>query len=129
MNKILKLTEAILISSLAVFAPIKHLLLATGVMIFADLITGIMAARKAGEPITSAGLRRTLTKLFVYEAAIILAFIAEHYISDILPFVKMTSAMVSVVELKSIYENLNIVSGNQLLKTLIEKLGSSNDKP
>lgn len=122
----MKYIEALLISLVAIFAPIQHLLLTTGAMIFIDLFSGIMAARKRNEPITSAGLRRTLTKLFVYEAALMLAFLTEHYMSDILPFVKMASALISVVELKSIYENLNEISGSDLLKSLIDKLGSDN---
>lgn len=114
-------------ATIAIFAPIHKLLFATGVMIFGDLFTGILAAKKRGAPITSAGLRRTLTKIVVYEAAICFAFIAEVYISDLLPFVKMASAMIAIVELKSIYENLNAYSGLDLLKGLINKLGSVND--
>lgn len=128
MDKFFKPLEALAIALLAIFAPIHHLLLSTGVMIFADLVTGVYAAYKRGEPITSSGLRRTVTKMFVYELSIVLAFIAEHYISDILPFVKMASAMIAVTELKSIYENLNSISGINLLKGLIDKLGSENQQ-
>lgn len=110
----------------AIFAPIQSLLMTTGIMIFIDFITGVLAAKKRGEPITSAGFRRSLTKIFVYEAALMLAFLAETYMSDILPFVKMAAAMISIVELKSIYENLNGISGEDLLKGLIDKLGSAN---
>lgn len=126
MEKTIKLIEAGIVTILAIFAPIQSLLLTTGVMILADLITGVIAAKKRGESINSADLRRSLTKLLVYEAALMLAFLVEHYMSDVLPFVKMASAMISVVELKSIYENLNDISGQQLLKTLIDALGSSN---
>ena len=126
MDKLIKWAEALGLSILAVFAPIQSLLLTTGVMIFADLITGIVAAKKRNEPITSAALRRTLTKIFVYESALMLAFLAEHYMSDILPFVKMASGMIAVVELKSIYENLNSISGTDMIKALIDKLGSEN---
>lgn len=128
MEKILKWVEVILISALAVFAPIYHLLLTTGVLIVVDLVTGIWSASNRKEPITSAGLRRTVTKLFVYEVAIMLAYLTEHYMSDIIPFVKMASAMVSLVELKSVYENLNDISGSDLLKVLITKLGSENQE-
>lgn len=126
--KYLAFAEAAIISVVAIFAPIQSLLITTGVLILVDLITGIWSSIKRGEPITSAGLRRTLTKLFVYEAALMVAFLVEHYMSDILPFVKMSSAMVSIVELKSVYENLNNISGADLLKSLIDKLGSSNQQ-
>jgi len=126
MFKGVKILEAAFIAIAIVFTPIKNLLLTTGIMIFVDLISGILAARKRNESITSSGLRRTLTKLFVYESAIMLAFLTEHYMSDVLPFIKMASAMISIVELKSVYENLNEISGSDLLKSLINKLGSNN---
>lgn len=110
----------------AIFAPIQSLIVTTAVMIVIDLVTGIWAAIKRKEPITSAGLRRTVSKILVYEVAIMLAYLAEHYMSDAIPFVKMASAMVSVVELKSIYENLDGISGGDLLKSLVDKLGSKN---
>lgn len=126
LESLLKWGKVGLLSAVAIFAPIHALLLTTGAMIFADLVTGIWAASKRGEPITSAALRRTVTKIFVYESALMLAFLAETYMSDILPFVKMASATITIVEMKSIYENLDEISGNQLLKVIIDKLGSAN---
>lgn len=126
MNKFFGWIETVILSLLAVFLPIEPVLAATGALIFADLITGVLAARKRGEPITSGGLRRTISKGLIYESAIMLAFLAEHYVSNVMPFVKMTSAMIAMTELKSCFENLNDLSGQQLLKALIDKLGSSN---
>lgn len=123
---VLKWLEGFIVSIFSIFAPIQSILATSAVMIMSDLITGVMAAKKRGEPITSAGLRRTISKLFTYELAIMFAFLAEHYISNVLPFVKMASAMVSLVELKSIYENLNSLSSDNLLKGLINKIGSDN---
>lgn len=128
MDKVLVYLKMAAISTLAIFAPIHSLLLTTGVMIFADLVTGVMAAKKRGESITSAALRRSITKIFVYEAALMLAFLAERYMDAALPFVKMASGMISLTEIKSIYENLNEISGNQLLRVLIDKLGSANQE-
>ena len=124
----IKFLEALVVSIVAIFAPIQSLLITTAVMIAADLITGIIAARKRGEAITSSGLRRTISKLFVYEFAILMAYLAEHYMSNALPFVKMASSMVSLVELKSIYENLSTIGDQDLLKSLISQLGSESKK-
>lgn len=118
--------EACLIAIAAVFAPIKGLLVATLVLTIADMLSGIVAASKRGEAISSAGLRRSVSKIVIYEIAIVLAFIAETYMSDLIPFTKIVSSLVSVVELKSIYENLNAASGQDLLKSVIDKLGSVN---
>lgn len=116
------------LSIVAVFAPIQAMIITTGVLIGADLIVGIWAASKQGHPITSAGIRRTVTKMFIYETALLLGFLAEHYLlSDLLPATKIVSGMIGITELKSIYENLNTISGSDLLKTAIAKLGSEND--
>ena len=118
----------LLLSTLAVFAPIKALILVTGILIFSDLISGILAARKKGQKISSAGMRRTVTKVAVYNAAIMLGFLTETYMLDgFLPLSKIAAGLISVVEFKSILENLDTINGNPIFKSLIEKLGSIND--
>lgn len=118
----------LLLSILAVFAPIKALILVAGVLIFSDLITGILAARKRGEKIKSAPLRRTVTKCFVYEAAIILGWLVENYmIEGYIPVSKIAAGVISLVEFTSILENLDAINGTPLFKSLIKKLGSQND--
>lgn len=128
MDKIFKWLEVSVLSIAAIFAPIKTLLLTTAVMIILDLITGVIAAHKRGEPITSAGLRRTISKIFVYEAALMIAYLGETYMSDILPFVKLASGMIAMVEIKSIYENLSTFTGAPAIKAIIDKLGSANEE-
>ncbi len=118
----------LLISTVAVFAPVKALLLVTGILIFSDLISGMLSARKTGQAITSAGMRRTVTKIAVYNAAIMLSFLTEKYMLDgFLPLSKIAAGLISVVELKSILENLDKINGNPIFSTLIIKLGSIND--
>lgn len=120
--------KALGISLLAVFAPIKAVLATALVLVLADLIVGILAARKRGEPITSAGIRRTVGKILVYETAIMLGYLAQtHLMGDIIPVVKIISGLIGAVELKSCLENLDTVSGGSLFKSLIAKLGSRND--
>lgn len=116
------------VSIISVFAPIKAIILVTGILIFSDLITGIIAAHKRGEKISSAGLRRTVTKVFIYNAAIMLGFLCEQYMIDgFLPISKIAAGLISVVEMKSILENLDKINGNPVFKSLIQKLGSVND--
>lgn len=126
MAKVVKLIEALAVSGLAIFAPIRTIALVTLVMIFVDLFTGVVAAYRRKEPITSAGFRRTVSKIFVYEVALGAGFLAQHYMIQDLELVKMISGMVAVVELKSIMENLDSISGTSLMQTLIDKLGSKN---
>jgi hypothetical protein len=120
----------LVVSCAAVFAPIKALLLVTGIMIFADLVTGILAARKKGEAINSAGLRRTISKVFIYNAAIMLGFLAETYLLEgFIPISKIAAGLIGTVEITSVFENLNVLNGSNVFKSLIDKLGSVNDKP
>ena len=118
----------LLLSTLAVFAPIQSVLLVTGVLIFSDLITGILVARKKKKKITSAGLRRTVTKVAIYNAAIMLGFLTEVYMLDgFFPISKIAAGLISVVEIKSVLENLDILNSSSIFKSLISTLGSIND--
>ena len=122
--------EAFALSILAVFAPIKAVILTVLVLITVDLITGIMAAKKRGEPITSAGFRRTVAKCLVYESALMLGFLTEHYLTGAaIPVSKIVSSFIGITELRSALENLNDVSGGSLLQALLAKLQSVNTPP
>lgn len=123
----MKYLEALLISAAAIFAPIEASLIAMMALTVSDMITGILAARKQALPITSAGLRRTVSKIFVYESAVLMAYVAQKYLlSEILPLSKLCTGLIAVVELKSLFENLDIIYGQPLFKALIDKIGSKN---
>ncbi len=128
-NYMMKYLEALAIAAFSVLLPIKTVLSTVLVLILIDLATGVMASIKSGKKITSAGLRRTISKIVVYEMAIISGFLAEKYlIGDLLPIMKILGGIVGCVELKSILENTNTISGNDLFKMLIDKLGSESTK-
>lgn len=119
--------SAIIVSLSAIFAPIQSVMVTMLVLILADLVTGIIAARKRGEAISSSSIRRTVSKILIYEVAIALGFIAQAYlIKDIIPVANLIGSVVGLVELKSVLENLNSISGQDLLKSVIDKLGSQN---
>lgn len=113
----------VLMALLAVFAPIQDALLVVMLLTILDLITGLIAARKRGEKITSSGLKRTIIKTCVYETTVMLAFLTEtHLVGDLIPLVKICTAYIGITELKSVLENLDSISGMSLLKTLVKKL-------
>lgn len=112
-----------------VLAPIKGALITCGMLVIIDLITGIWASKIRKEAITSAGIRRTVSKLFVYEIAIILAYFTEGYLTGAdVPVLKVVTGLVGVTELLSCLENINTISGTNVLKTIIDKIGSENAK-
>jgi hypothetical protein len=119
----------IFIASVAALAPIHAVILSVGFLIIADLITGILAAYKRKEKITSAAMRRTISKIVVYQLAVISGFLLEAYLLDkLLPISKIVAGVIGIVEFKSILENSNYIIGQDIFKALIKKLGSENDK-
>lgn len=114
--------------SLAALAPIRAMIVTIFVVVLVDAITGIMAAYKSGDKITSAGFRRTVSKLAIYQLALISGYLIEvHLMYDVFPIVKIISGVVGLVELTSILENCNIVYGGNLFRALLQRLGSVND--
>jgi phage-related holin len=123
----MKAIQISLISLIAVFAPIKATILVTIFLICADLISGVAAAKKRGEKITSAGIQRSVVKFFVYNMAILTGFLLETYmISSLFPIVKIISSVIGITEGLSVFENLNVVSGNNIFKRVLDLLGSKN---
>ena len=113
----------------ATLAPIKALLIACGVIIAADMITGMMAAKKRGEKIESAEMRRSLSKMVVYQIAIISGFVLQTYmLEDLIPVAKVVGGVIGMVEFKSILENVSTIAGQDILQLVIDKLGSKNAK-
>ncbi len=113
---------------LLVFAPMKSVLITVIVLTAIDLLSGVIAAKKRGELITSAGLKRTIIKLFVYELVVLLSYLTEQYLTgDLVPLVKILAGFIGITELKSVLENLEDITGIPILKMLIDKLTSLNN--
>lgn len=112
----------------AALAPIQAVMITVGVLIFADAATGMYAAYKRGEPMSSAAMRRTVSKMFIYQGVVICGFLLEANILDhLLPVAKIVAAAIGMVEFKSILENANSIMGMNIFQSVIAKLGSSND--
>ena len=125
----MKYIEVLVLAIIAVFAPVEATLLASLALVTVDFITGVVAAYKRKEPITSAGFKRTVGKLFLYEIAICMAFLAEHYLTGtVVPACKMVSTMIGLVELKSILENVDSISGTNTFAALVDKLTQSEKR-
>lgn len=115
--------ENAFIALLAVLAPAQSMILTTLALVVIDLTTGLIAAFKQKQKITSSGIRRTATKLFVYQTAIILAFLTQTYLTgDSVPVCSLVAGFIGLTEFVSVLENLNKISDNQLLKVLLSKV-------
>jgi uncharacterized membrane protein len=93
------------------FFPIKHFLIFTIFVVFADTVTGIMAARKRNESITSKGLYRTSQKVVVYFVGIMIFHGASVTFGLPSQIVYSVSFLISFTELYSISENIKSITG------------------
>lgn len=117
-----------LLAGLAVFAPIQGVIITVGILIFGDMFTGVWAAYKRKEPITSAALRRSVTKMAVFQFAVLSGYLLEVYLlGGLLPVAKLVAGVVGLVEFKSVLENAKEITGLDF-SSVIKKLGSKNDE-
>lgn len=119
--------KALALSALAIFAPVKPLMLAALFLVVVDTITGLLAARKKGEAVTSAKLRRSVSKALVYSAGLMAGHVTGIYLIDQDWVAKLVAGAIGVTEMLSIAENLSHFSGGGVLKSLVTKLGSPNE--
>lgn len=104
-------------------SPIRSALLTIAALVVLDLITGVWAARKRGEAITSLGFRRTTVKVFVYMGALVLGFVVEkNLLAGAIPLTQIIGGWVGLTELKSNAENLHDVTGLDIWQALLDRL-------
>ena len=113
----------------AALAPIQMVMVTVGFLILVDLVTGMWAALKRKERLSSAAMRRTISKMFVYQMSVIGGFLLETYIlNGSIPVSKIVAGVIGMVEFKSILENSNVIIGDDVFSMILKKLGSDNAK-
>lgn len=96
------------------FIPIKGFLIFTVFVVFTDMGTGILAAKKEGQKINSRGLYRTMEKIVVYFCGILIFEGARNTFSIPFNITYMTAFLMAAVELTSISENIKRITGVNL---------------
>ena len=112
----------VLLSAIAFLAPIHVLMASVGFLIFVDLVTGILAAKKRGEAITSRAMSRTIYKVVCYQLAVISGIVLEGLIPGGLSIAKLCAGAVALVEFKSFLENVQTLTGVDLLTSVLAKV-------
>lgn len=107
------------------FAPITWSIVGIGVLVFADVFTGIAAAKKRGERIHSKGMSRTVGKMLYYTIAIVLSRVMELAFISWLPVAQLTSGYIAIVEFKSNMENIAQVTGVDVWNHLKDRFEES----
>ena len=104
----------------AFFLPISGILFLIGFAILLDTLTGIWKSKKLGIPITSRKLSAIVSKLFLYEIAVIGFYLIDYFIlNDIilvffsipLMLTKILSLVLVSIECISINENYFAIRG------------------
>jgi phage-related holin len=112
----------------AFLSPIKWFMIAVGFFVVADLVTGILAAKKSGKKIESKKMFRTIPKYIAYSIAIIAAHALELLFFQDFPATKMVSGLIAFIEIKSLDENLEKITGHSLFGAIIDKLNPKKDQ-
>lgn len=110
---------------IAFLIPIQPLILTVGLMILLDTVFGIYRAKKFNQDITSRRLSQIISKMVLYQSSVILFFMMEKFIlmdfiiiftSIPLFLTKIITITLCSIELKSIDENYQAVSGKSIWK-------------
>jgi hypothetical protein len=105
--------------------PLQAALIATGCLIFLDTVTGIwkVVTTDGWSKVQSKKLAGVVPKMILYVIAIITAQIAQDYLSPAIPWVDVTTGIISIIEVKSIFENIKAIIGIDIWKELRDKIG------
>lgn len=112
---------AIAVYLLSYFSPAFPLMLAIGFFIVADFITGMIAAKKRGEILTSKKMRPTITKGIGYMIAILVAHVFQKNFLSGIEVLKIVSGLIAFIEVKSLDENFKDITGKSLFKQFMSK--------
>lgn len=107
-----------------ILMPISAYMVFTVFLVLCDLFTGIQAAYRRGDKITSKGLSRSVQKISVYFVAILVARGATVVFLPNLDFdfVHVVAALIALTEIKSNFENISTVTGVDILREMAEYL-------
>jgi phage-related holin len=116
-----KYTIYLITGLIAYLTPILTSLLLVGGLVMFDWITGVMKAHKLGTLSSRAMIKKFYTGSS-YLVAIAAVRLCEVYFGDDIPLVKPVIAMIALSELQSMRENIEAITGVDLLKNLFNVL-------
>lgn len=121
-------TKTWVLACMSIFLPIRELMLTIGFLVGADMVVGIWKALKTGQQIKSRRMSDTITKMLLYQLAIVSGFLIEKYIiTDMLPIAKLIGSVIAIIEFKSIVESIESVTGQNLWTKIKEVIGRKSD--
>jgi phage-related holin len=120
-NWIIKSLDVIIIYLVTYFSPTFSVLMGISFLVLIDFVTGMVAAHKRGEAITSRKMRATITKGMGYMFAILAAHVFQKHFLPNIEVMKIVSGLIAFIELKSLDENLKDMTGKSLFKQFFKE--------
>ncbi len=106
--------------------PVTQFIIFTMALVLADFVTGISAARRRNEPLTSRGFSRSVLKIGMYCMAILLShgmdlvFFAPKGLN--FDLVWIVAGLIGLSEFKSNLENIAVVTGLDLWAAIADRI-------
>jgi phage-related holin len=120
-NWFVRSLDVIIIYLVTYFAPTFSVMMGISFLVLIDFVTGMVAAHKRGEAITSRKMRPTITKGMGYMLAILAAHIFQKHFLPTIEVMKIVSGLIAFIELKSLDENLKDMTGKSLFKQFFKE--------
>jgi phage-related holin len=113
----------------AYFAAIHQIFLIVGVLVITDTITGVYAAVRRGDPITSSKFKRVVVKMFFYQLSVIVAFFVDKIFPDNSQLiVRAVAVAIAVTEVKSFSENMKFITGMDIWASVMGYITTNKGK-
>lgn len=119
------------IGIVAFLTPLFPMALLVFTLIGTDFVFGLYRAYKTHEQINSRKMGHTISKMFLYNMAVLSVFMLEKIIVGTdMQFTKIAVGVIAMVELKSIDESFRILYGFSIYESLVERLkrGTNENK-
>lgn len=112
--------------------PISNFIVLAIALTIADFFTGVWAAKKRGDKITSTGYRRSINKITLYCLSVMLAHAVEQvFFSEYaaIPVTYIVACFLCLTEFKSALENIGDITGTNAwtaLRSYLDKFLKPN---
>lgn len=108
--------------------PLYPTLWLVGFISIVDFLTGVLGAKSKGEEIKSNKMIRKFYSVIAYFLGILIAHVIGGYYGDADFTVKAVVAIIAVTELQSVRENIQAITGVDILKPLIRILERKSEQ-
>jgi hypothetical protein len=115
----------------AFISPLVPLAVLVSTLIATDFVFGIYRAYKKGDEINSRKMGHSISKMFLYNMAVLSVFMLEKIIVGTdMQFTKIAVGVIAMVELKSIDESFRLLYGFSIYESIVDKIkrGTNENK-